>query len=192
MAVKASKKKFRLEIKKKLNQQKPFSLVKKSNKIIKRVFQLPQTKSAQNIMCYVAQPTEVKTDDLIGTLLKQDKNLTVPVINNKQIEPAIIKNTSELKPSKYQILQPKNPKIFEGKIDLNIMPALAVDQKGNRLGRGYGCYDRFLEQDQPKFNLCLVFGFQVLTHLPTQAHDQTVDGFITQLQTQVFKTQPAK
>ncbi len=63
-------------------------------------------------------------------------------------------------------------------IELMIIPALAVDQKGNRLGRGRGFYDRYLLGRDTK-RYAVVFDEEVLGQLPTDPWDQKIDGYVT-------------
>jgi 5-formyltetrahydrofolate cyclo-ligase len=65
-------------------------------------------------------------------------------------------------------------------LDLVIVPGIAFDKKGRRLGRGKGCYDRFLKalpKDTPTIGLA--FDFQVLPEIPATAHDVGVKKFIS-------------
>ena len=76
----------------------------------------------------------------------------------------------------FGILEPTGEEI-EG-IELMIIPALAVDQSGNRLGRGRGFYDRYLLGRDTK-RYAVVFDEEVMEHLPTDPWDQKIDGFVT-------------
>ena len=67
------------------------------------------------------------------------------------------------------------------KIDLAIIPGMAFDKEGNRLGRGKGYYDRLLQQlrDCTIYKIGICFDFQFLDHIPTEPHDIPVDEVIT-------------
>ena len=59
-----------------------------------------------------------------------------------------------------------------------LVPAIAVDQSGNRLGKGKGFYDRYLQNRHfPRY--AVVFDEEVLDAIPTQLHDQRMSGFVT-------------
>ena len=67
-----------------------------------------------------------------------------------------------------------------GEVDLIIVPALAFDEAGRRLGRGGGFYDRFLERTGGRaFTFGLAFDEQVVAEVPSEAHDATVDAVAT-------------
>lgn len=65
-------------------------------------------------------------------------------------------------------------------IDLLLVPGLAFDKKFNRMGRGAGYYDRYLESNRPKIVIGLCFEMQLLDLIPTEGHDQSVDYLITE------------
>jgi len=76
------------------------------------------------------------------------------------------------------ISEPDLDKIFEGKIDLVIVPGIAFDWQKNRLGRGKGYYDRFFETNQLlKIGVC--FDFQLIETVPNSEHDICMDIIIT-------------
>ena len=63
--------------------------------------------------------------------------------------------------------------------DLVIVPGVAFDRQGGRLGYGKGYYDRFLDQSHA-FRLALAFDFQLLETVPTEIHDVPMDGILTE------------
>jgi 5-formyltetrahydrofolate cyclo-ligase len=80
------------------------------------------------------------------------------------------------------ILEPQGPKVAP---DLLIIPAVAVDLRGNRLGRGKGFYDRALAQlEVPAF--AVVFASEVIEKLPFEPHDRAVNGVVTPARTVIF------
>ena len=88
-----------------------------------------------------------------------------------------------LSPGRFGITEPTGKTI--DRIDLVLVPALAIDQRGNRLGKGKGFYDRFL----PEFEgtaYAVVFDEEVLAAIPVEDHDQAVAGVITPKRTIVF------
>lgn len=167
-----------------LTTQEAFS---KSQLIEQKVLSLTILHEAKNIMCYVSKDQEVATHQLIKNLLKMDKKVTVPFIIKKGImKPALINDFSELSVAGFNTLQPKVGNFLEQKIDVNLMPALAISQKGDRLGWGAGFYDRFINDYRPKLNLALIFDCQLVDNLPSAEHDQKIDGVITESQYLLF------
>jgi len=102
---------------------------------------------AECIFCYLAYGTETKTDKIIEEILRLGKTLVVPKCTdeNGTMIAVRINSTEELKVGMYGIKEPASDTSFDKeKIDLAIVPGLAFDKKGFRLGYGKGYYDRFL------------------------------------------------
>jgi len=162
-------------------------LFSKSQLIEQKVLGLAVLREAKNIMCYVSKDQEVATHQLIKSLLKMDKKVAVPFIVKKgMMKPALINDFSELSPAGFNTLQPKVGNFLEQKIDINLMPALAISKKADRLGWGAGFYDRFINDYRPKLNLALIFDCQLVDNVPSAAHDQKIDGVITESQYLLF------
>jgi len=175
------KKNLRRKLLKKRNSLNQEEIEKKSKKIVKKILQLPQIKSKQNFFCYVPYKNEVKTHDLIKFLLTQNKTVAVPkIISKQEMLPIIIKDFSQLKPNKFGILEPQADQPIIEKIEINIMPAVAITKNGARLGMGGGYYDRFIEKYQPETNVALVFEKQIHTHIPTNQWDKKVQLVVTE------------
>lgn len=88
---------------------------------------------------------------------------------------------SELLPGSFGILEPnKNlPDFSSQELDLILLPALAIDKNGNRLGFGGGFYDRFLPTLSAK-KFAVIYDFQLIDSLPSEPHDIPVDAFVTE------------
>jgi 5-formyltetrahydrofolate cyclo-ligase len=153
----------------------------KSQAIEKKVLALPVLQQAKTIMCYVSKDTEVATHQLIKNLLSMGKTVAVPFIIKKGLMKAVvIEDFSQLVVGDFNTLQPKIKNFLNKKIDLNLVPALSVSKKGDRLGWGAGFYDRFIINHQPKLNLALLFDCQLVDQLPTNSFDQKMDGVVTE------------
>lgn len=170
----------------KLREQKEESRGKKSVKIKEGLFRLKAFKEAKTVMFYLALKTEVQTQIMIKEALRLGKRIVVPVcdIRAKKISPCLITNLESryLKRDSLGIEEPCCKKPVSTKyIDLCVVPGLAFDLRGNRLGRGKGYYDRFLSALPGKaFKVGLAFKFQVLNRL-TQClpHDTRVDKVLS-------------
>jgi 5-formyltetrahydrofolate cyclo-ligase len=151
--------------------------------IISRLETLPTFQHAQIIQTYVALRHEVDTHELIRRLLRAGKQVAAPKIARpNELQQYFIKDFSELQPGAFGILEPQahpsrlaSPEQF----DLVLVPGLAFDRAGHRLGAGKGYYDRFLAQIKaPK--IALAFDFQIVARIPVEAHDQQVDLIVTE------------
>lgn len=171
----------RLKVKNRRSQLSPQAIEHKSKQIRQIVLSLDVLKQAQTVMCYVSKGREVQTHTLIKLLLKQGKTAAVPFIVSKGImKPAVITSFSQLVLAEFKTLQPQKLDLLAESIDLNIMPALAVSEAGDRIGWGGGFFDRFILDHQPQFNLSLAFDFQVFKKLPVSSFDQKVDKVVTE------------
>ena len=168
---------IRKEIKEKLNKQSKAQRLRKSRLIKEKLFNLTEFKRAGYVMFYIATDNEVETNFMIAEAQKIGKKIAVPVIfkGEKRLIASLLENFKELTPGPYKLLQPQNKYIREipkEKIDLVVVPGLAFDKEGHRLGRGGGYYDRFLADfpsDTPRIGLA--FDFQVVKSLPFLSHD---------------------
>lgn len=124
---------------------------------ISLITQIPEFQSAKVIFCYVSYHGEVETKALIEELLKE-KEVVVPCCTDKCGNMIAVKITSldDLAKGSFGILEPKNPLPFpKDAIDFAIVPGIAFDKEGFRLGYGKGYYDRFLCNISPyKLGVC--------------------------------------
>lgn len=177
-----TKKQIRSKILVKLKIQKEDIRDRKSRIIKEKLFREKHFKKAKIVMFYVSFGGEVKTEEMIKETLKKGKIVTVPVCKNNgiTIRPCILDHKSGFKRGPYGTCEPSPRKsVLSKDIGLVIVPGVAFDKKGNRLGRGRGCYDRFLKmlpEDIPSIGLA--FDFQILPEIPAKTHDARVNKII--------------
>ncbi|HEC81995.1 MAG TPA: 5-formyltetrahydrofolate cyclo-ligase [Thermoplasmatales archaeon] len=155
-----------------------------SRDIEKRFFSLREYKDAETVMFYVSYDNEVYTHDMIKKALKEGKKVVVPFSDTKHnnITPIQIKDFEELKRGAYGILEPfyqHELVVSENVIDLVVVPGVAFDTKGHRIGHGLGYYDEFLKT----VTACktgFAFEFQVLSEIPCEEHDVRMDKIVTE------------
>jgi 5-formyltetrahydrofolate cyclo-ligase len=162
----------------------------KSKEISDRLLASPTFKSAQTIQCYLANATEVQTEGFLREMLRLKKRVVVPVVhpNNRLFSLSELAdlNPDLLQPGPFGILQPRSPflrEVLPSEIDLWILPGVAFDENGNRLGFGGGYYDRLLA-DRWAEAIGLAFDFQVMgAPLPIEENDRPVDQIVTETRT---------
>lgn len=167
---------------KKLRAHKEEERLRKSFKISEKLFALKDFIEAKTVLFYLSFDGEVDTQRMIRDSIKHGKRVAVPAIQkeHKKIIPSLIEEfDSELKMGPHGVRHPKEehlrPVPLEH-LDIVIVPGLAFDEAGNRLGRGMGYYDRFLSQ-LPKSvpTIGLAFDFQILRDFPPlEPHDFSV------------------
>ena len=149
-------------------------------------------KDCKNIFIYIGFGSEIDTSKYILQFLSLKKNVLVPRtdIKTKSMEAVQIYNLEDLVEDKYGILEPKNDKIATRKdnIDLIILPGVAFDATGNRVGYGGGYYDRFLEGlNKNILKVVLCYNFQLVESIETEKHDIKADYIITEQRSIICK-----
>ena len=183
---KEKKELLRKKIRNLLNEFSPSLLEEKSKLIESHLFSLPEYKKFSTVMFYVSTAKEVSTHDMIKTALSENKKAAVPLIVESQniMLPCVITDLKDLIPGPLGILQPPKQKIKTvsvSSLDLVIVPGMAFDKKGNRVGRGRGFYDRFLKLSNPEtLKIALAFSCQIVEQAPVNKTDIAVDKIITE------------
>lgn len=162
---------------------------KNSSKIFHRLISTDEFKNAKTILFYVSKDNEARTIPTIEFALKNKKIVCVPKVDvTKHIFHPIRISSSDkdLHKGHFGIHEP----LFETKnivpvknIDLIIVPGIAFDLNGHRLGWGKGYYDKFLEKAKRIHKIGLAFDFQILPELPKDKHDVPVDMVMTEKRT---------
>ncbi len=157
---------------------------KKSRKIKKRLFSLEEFKRAHTILFYYSKGSEVETEEMIKEALQKGKRVFLPKVRGREIYLGEIKDLGkDVEKGSFGILEPKGtPKKTTPKgIDLVILPGIAFDLKGKRIGYGKGYYDRFLKELPKKVSfIALAYDFQIVNSLPCKRHDRGVGKVVTE------------
>jgi len=131
---------------------------------------------ANAILLYWALPDEMPTQSFVNKWYR-DKEIYLPVINGDDLKIVRYEGEDSLVPGdKYGILEPNGIEIDdESRIELVVVPGVAFDKENNRMGRGAGYYDRILKRIPDASKLALAFDFQMVSHVPVEAHDIKMD-----------------
>ena len=152
----------------------------KSKKIVTRFMELPEVKDAVFIYCYISFRSEVDTMPLLHSLWKSGKRVAVPRVDCKEMQFYEIFSMNDLEIGYYGIQEPKKDCNLAHKADLIVLPGLAFDKKGHRLGYGGGFYDRYLEEAKDEKKIALAFSEQLVEEVPIEERDVIVDKIITE------------
>ncbi len=157
-----------------------------SRKMQAELTRLPCYQAAEYIMLYMAMQDEVQLDELIAMVLKDGKKAVIPLVTGAGLMEAVeLSDMADLVPDKYGIKtvsEEKRRLIAPDKIDLIIVPGVAFDKAGHRLGMGGGFYDRFMLRASRAVRAALAYDCQLLVAVPAEVHDLTVDYIITEKQ----------
>ena len=158
----------------------PDSIRNESGRLIRdHVLEMPQVTSAGTIAAYYSVGTEPDTRGLIFALWKRGSYVVLPVLlPDGDLDWASYEGPESLAPGPRGVLQPVEPVRGTGTVaraDLVLVPALAVDTRGRRLGRGGGSYDRALARVGPQVpTIALLYDSELLPSVPVDEHDQAV------------------
>lgn len=154
-----------------------------SAKACKNLISCPEYQAAKTIFCFVGAHAEFDTRAILEDALAQGKTVAVPLCMGRGLmEARQINALSELVTTgSFGILEPSGraPLIRPEEIDFAVVPCLACDKRGFRLGHGGGYYDRYLEN--VKFNQALLcHSEQIVDRLPADAWDVAIRLIVTE------------
>lgn len=133
--------------------------------------------SAGNVLIYHSLPDELSTIEFIDKW-RDRKNMFLPRVNGENLD--IVPLDNNLRTGAFNIKEPSGDSITDiGTIDLIIVPAIAFDRNGNRIGRGKGYYDRLLKSANRITKIGIGYGFQIVDEIDCEPHDIAVDIVIT-------------
>ncbi len=178
-----SKKQIRNTMKKRRSELTSEEVRARSEHIVARLTGQEVYRRAGFVASYVSVGKEVDTQVLIESALKSGKRIAAPVTEpNRMLIHREIRCLVELKPSDFGLLEPSDGAgalVPSDAFDIVLVPGLAFDCAGNRIGFGAGYYDRFLSTTSAS-RVGLAYDFQLFDRLPTGPHDIPMDLVITE------------
>jgi len=149
-------------------------VLRQSDKVCKKLEQLPVFSKAKIILLFWSLPDEISTHYLIKKWA-QEKTILLPIVKNEELFLRKFCGADNLTCGCFNIQEPDTEDFADfNSIDLAIIPALAFDKQGTRLGRGKGFYDRLLPRIKAK-KIGICFDFQLVEKLPSDAWDVKMD-----------------
>lgn len=149
--------------------------------LLEKLKNLDEFKSSDNFFIFVSYKSEFQTHDLIKDLIADGKNVYVPYVLEKgKMIYTKINSFDDLEKGSYSILEPKNPIPSTDRLDFILVPGLAFDKNGYRIGYGGGFYDRFLDSlDENAHRISVAYDFQIFDDLEPDTYDQPVEKIIS-------------
>jgi 5-formyltetrahydrofolate cyclo-ligase len=159
-----------------------------SRVICERFVALPEYATAGTVMFYVDVRTEVRTRHSLPTVLGCGKRVVVPYCVDGELDLFLLESMDELEIGMYKILEPKGDlrsrpakRIDVEHLDLIMVPGVAFDRRGARMGHGFGYYDKLLSRARSDTPLvALAFECQLFPEIPTAPHDVFMDKIVTE------------
>ena len=160
--------------------------------ITAQLLAMPAYRQAQTVMGYMSFGTEFDTASFVQQILNAGKRLVLPRVDKlaHRLVPYQVEDLRDLETGVWGIREPRigSPLVGFKEIDFMLMPGVAFDRAGNRLGYGAGFYDRLLAdasvtiqpQNPAATRVAAAFSMQMTDAVPTTENDQRVDFIITE------------
>ena len=167
-----------------------------SGRIQERLAVWPRFRGARRVLFYMARPDEVQTDWLMQWAHRAGIQVVIPRVERNSRDLALywIEDVRrDVEPGFQGILEPRvseERRMALGAIDLVLVPGLAFDDSGFRLGFGGGYYDRLLAKAPGVTAIGVGFHFQVVARIPRRQWDQAVEYLVTEEWLKICGTSP--
>lgn len=171
-----NKQALRAQIREKKRAMTEEEIVSRSMALTEKFLSTDAYRQAKTIYGYLSYNQEVRTGPLLAQALKDGKAVAVPKVCGEEMRFILMTDLDAVAKGYAGIPEPiADGPIAQDPTALVLMPGLAFDRQGRRLGYGGGFYDKFLaaEPSHPKIALC--YDFQLLPALETDSHDIPVD-----------------
>lgn len=129
-----------------------------------------------SVFVYLSYSSELSTEPLVEECLERGFAVYAPRVEGKEMVAVLYGEDFMI--SGQGIREPIG-EAFDGDVDIVILPLLAVDEQGNRLGYGGGYYDRYLRKHTKSLKVGYCFDFQVLKEVPKEDGDEPLDVLVT-------------
>ena len=148
--------------------------------IAARLLALKDLTRAGTLAVFAATDEEPDVAAALPAFRARGVRLLLPRVVGDDLELCAFTTDDDLAPGFRGLLEPTGPAVAVGEVDAVVLPAVALDPHGNRLGRGGGHYDRLLARlDPATLTVGVCFSCQVVPAVPRLAHDRPVDVVIT-------------
>lgn len=156
-----------------------------AREVFDRLEQTAAFMMADRILMYHSLPDELSTHDFLNKWAGR-KSFFLPRVNGVNLE-ILPYDQSRLELGSFHIEEPTgNDTVEPSEIEMVVVPAVAYDRRGNRLGRGKGFYDRLLKNTSAA-KVGIGYDFQLIDEVPAEPHDVSMDIVITQNSTLVIR-----
>jgi 5-formyltetrahydrofolate cyclo-ligase len=158
----------------------------RSARITARVEALPEWVSARTILVFLSMPTEVDTEALIASAWASGRRVAAPRLTERGLEVRLfVEGAERIRSGGLQLEEPAAtaPEVPLSEVDLVLVPALALDPRGARIGYGAGYYDHLLPRLERAFRVGVAFDFQLIAEVPETANDVRVHAVVTDART---------
>lgn len=147
-----------------------------SQRLAKQFAESDLYRQADTIYGYLPYNQEVRTIPMLEQAIRDGKRVAVPKVYGEEMKFIYLDDLSRVEKGYAGIPEPiEDEPVADDQHALVLMPGLAFDPQGHRIGYGGGFYDKFLEREPEHPTIALCYDFQMLEHLQTEEHDIPVD-----------------
>jgi 5-formyltetrahydrofolate cyclo-ligase len=153
-----------------------------SDEVAENVMALPAVADATTVMAFSSFGSEVDTSPIIERLERDGRRVALPRVEGRDIVAVAYRSGDRVSPTSFGALEPAGgERVAPEEIDVVIVPGLAFDRSGNRVGYGRGFYDRFLAAVRPHaLTVGICFSVQLMDEVPQGRDDRRVDLVVTE------------
>jgi 5-formyltetrahydrofolate cyclo-ligase len=158
------------------------SKIKKDEAVRCRLLDSNEWHDAETIAFYVSMEGEVDTHDIMQAAWAKGKRVITPrVSSGRSLDLCEINSLDDLEKGTYDILEPKShcTVVKPDEIDLVVVPGIAFDRRGHRIGSGKGYYDRLLKKTKC-IHVGLAYNFQIIDYIPEEDFDVPCQLVVTE------------
>lgn len=153
--------------------------IKYDAQLCEALIKLIQERKATVVHCFIPMKNEINLIPFIKNLLLNRKTVVAPkALSGGILKHLVLSSLENVEKGIFGTVFPSGNNEYEGKYDVIVVPGLAFDKSGFRLGYGGGYYDRFLERHPGSLKVSPAYPFQLVDRVPVDAFDQKIDKII--------------
>jgi len=156
-----------------------------AQRILSKLKKMKSFSQAESVGCYYSIGSEVQTNEIIKLLLDGKKIVSLPQVCDDTMIFRKIEDISKLEKGNFDIPEPKESCPIQETHDVILVPCIGLDNNGNRIGYGYGFYDKYLTKNEST-KIALTYSKQIVKSVPNSEHDVKMDLIVTE--TDVIET----
>jgi 5-formyltetrahydrofolate cyclo-ligase len=153
----------------------------KSGRIVERALALPEVGAARTVMVFWSFGSEVQTSALIERLHEAGKHVVLPRIADGEMAAVAYAPGDPVTATSFGAMEPAGADVVPAEdVDVVIVPGVAFDRRGRRVGYGGGFYDRLLSRVPSVAAIAIAFAVQLVDEVPQGRSDRRVDAIVTE------------
>jgi 5-formyltetrahydrofolate cyclo-ligase len=162
-----------------------------AERVMSRLFDVPALRIARTVLSFSSFGSEVPTEEIVRRLRDEDRRVLLPFVEGHDMEAAEASADDSLVATEYGPMEPTvRVAVHPSEVDVVLVPALAFDRLGYRVGYGGGHYDRYLARLGPRaVRVGIAFHAQLVPAVPHGVEDEPVDVLVTEAETVDCRTE---